>query len=62
MVFPNYNIKNEYHHQIPHIRINIGSKLYLKKTILIFWLKFSQKVYIRSKIENVNINTEKYLN
>ena len=61
MVFPVYNIKNEHHHQIPNIRINIGTKLYLKKTILIFWSKFSQKVYIRCKVEKMNINTEKYL-
>ena len=33
----------ENHHQIPHIRISLGSKFHLQQIILIFWNKFATK-------------------
>ena len=41
-----------------HIRISPGTKFRFKLTVLIFWTKFTQKGYLRSKSEKVNITTE----
>ena len=50
-VFPVENRKSEYHHWVLHIWIRLGAKFQLKLTILIFWTKFAQKRYSRSKRE-----------
>ena len=34
-----------------HTRVKLSTKFQLKLTILIFWIKFAQKVYLRSKTE-----------
>ena len=39
---------NKIHHQVIHIRINVGCKYQLQQTVLIFWKKFPKK-YISSK-------------
>ena len=36
-----------------HIQISLGTKFQLKLEILIFWTKFVQKGYFRSKTENI---------
>ena len=38
-----------------HIHISLGTKYQLKLAILIFWTKFTQQRYCRSKTENVSI-------
>ena len=43
------NEKSEHRHWIMHIWISLSIKLHLKLTILIFWTKFAQKGYFRSK-------------
>ena len=53
-VFPVSKRKSEHHRWIPYVRISLDIKFQLKLTILIFWTKFSQKGYFRSKTENVN--------
>ena len=41
------------------IRISLGAKFPLKRTMLIFWTKFTpKKGYLRSKSEKVNITTD----
>ena len=45
--------KNEHHHWILHIRIILNTQFQLKLMILIFWTKFTQKWYFRSKTEKV---------
>lgn len=40
--------KSEYHHQVFHIWISLGTKLHFKPANLIFCAKFSQKVNFRS--------------
>ena len=46
--------KKTYHHLILHIGISLGAKFQLKQAILIFWIKFAQKGYFRSKTEKVS--------
>ena len=41
-----------------NIRISLGTKFQLKLTILIFWTKFAQKGFFRSKTEKLNTTTE----
>ena len=43
------NAKSKHHQWILLIQISLGSKVQLKLTILIFWTKFDQKGYFRSK-------------
>ena len=38
--------------------MRLATKFHLKLTILIFWTKFGQKGYFRSKTEKVNITIE----
>ena len=40
-----------YHHVISLIQICLGTQFHFKQKILIFWVTFSQKGYLRSKIE-----------
>ena len=58
MVFPIENGKSEHDHRILHIRIILGTKLQLKLANFIFWTKFSQNQYFRSKTEKVDITIE----
>ena len=72
IVIPVENRRNEQHHQIPHIRISLGTKFqlklnirislgtkfYLKLTNLIFCTKYTQKGIFQSKAEKVNITNE----
>ena len=46
--------KSEQHYLILDIRISLGTKFKFKLTILIFWIKFSQKGYFRFKTRKVN--------
>ena len=46
--------KSEQHHWNLPIRISVATKFQLKLTILIFWVKFVQKGYFRSKTKKVN--------
>ena len=39
-------------------KFDLGTKYELKLTILIFFIKFSQKGYFQSKTEKVNITTD----
>ena len=59
-VFPVKNSKSESHHWILYIWISLDMKFQLKLTILIFWTKFTQKVYFQSKKEKVNITIDFY--
>ena len=52
-VFPFKNGKSEHHYWILHIGI-----FQLKVTILVFWIKFTQKGYFWSATEKVNITIE----
>ena len=52
------NKKSEHDYWILHIRIGLGTKFYFKLIILIFWTKFAQKGYFRSKTETVIITIE----
>ena len=52
------NRKIEYQHEFLHVQISLCTKFQLKLTTLIFWTKFAQKVYLRSKTEKVNIAIE----
>ena len=53
------NRKSGHYHWILHIQISLDTKIHFKLTILtIFWTKFSQKRYFRSKTEKVNITME----
>ena len=45
--------KNEHHYWILHIRISLGTKFQFELTILIYWTKFAQKGYLRSKTEKL---------
>ena len=54
MAFPVETEKSEQDHWILDIRIILGIKFYLKLTILIFWTKFAQNGYFRSKTKIVN--------
>ena len=45
------NRQTEHHYWILPIRISPGNKFQNKLTILIFWTKFAQKGYFRSKTE-----------
>ena len=42
-VFVIGNWKSEHRHWILHMRIDLGTKLYLRLTVLVFWAKFAQK-------------------
>ena len=55
--------KNENHHQILHIRINLGSKFQLRQTILIYGTNFSKKWGFKEKpkTEKMNIVIEFYI-
>ena len=53
-LFPVRNKKNEQHHRSMHIRIMLATKFQLTVIILIFWNKFAQKGFFRSKTKNVN--------
>ena len=44
----------EHHHWILHIHISVGTKFYLKLTILIFLSGFAQKGFFCSKAKKVN--------
>ena len=46
--------KSEQNYLILDIRISLGTKFKFKLTILIFWIKFSQKGYFRFKTRKVN--------
>ena len=52
------NGRSEHPHWILNIRINLDTKFELKLKIWIFWIKFSQKEYSRSKTKKVNITIE----
>ena len=58
-----YEKKNENHHQILHIRINLGSKFQLRQTILIYGTNFSKKWGFKEKpkTEKMNIVIEFYI-
>ena len=58
MVFPVENRKSELHFWILFTPIILGTKFQLKLIILIFWTKFAQKEYFRSKTEKVNITIQ----
>ena len=45
-------------HWILHIRISLGTKFKFKQTILIFWTKFAQKYYFKSKTDKMNRTIE----
>ena len=60
--FPVQNRKNEYHDQIPHFLIILGTKFHLKHTILSFWTNFAvnlpqKTTYFGYEKENVSIRT-----
>ena len=47
---------NEYYHKIQHTEIGQGTNFHTKQNLLfIFWIKFAQKRYFRSKTEKTNI-------
>ena len=48
----------EHRHWILYIRISPGTKFQNEQTILIFWTKFTQEWYLRSKSEKVKLITE----
>ena len=50
--------EKEHHQRILHIQNSLGTKFQLKLTILIFWTKFAQNGYFRSKTEKVNTTIE----
>ena len=50
-VFPLRNKKSEHQHWILHIWISLSLEFHLELTILIFWIKFAQTAYARSKTE-----------
>ena len=50
--------QSENHHWILLNRIILCTKFELELTILIFWIKFDQKGYFRSKIEKMNTTLE----
>ena len=50
-VFPTKHRKRKHHRWILHIRISLNTKSQLKRTILTFWTKFTQKGYFQSKTE-----------
>ena len=50
--------KSEHQRWVLHIRISLATKFQLKLTILIFWTKFLEKGYFRSKTEKVNTTIE----
>ena len=43
------------------MKMIVGTKFQLKRTILIFWTKFSEKECFRPKTENVNTTIEFYI-
>ena len=55
------NENNEHRHWILYIWISLGTKFQLKLTILIFWTKFAQKGFFRSKAEEVKVTIEFYM-
>ena len=57
-VIPIKSRKIEHRHWILHIRIIPGTKFQNKTIVLIFWTRFTQKWYLRSKSEKVNITTD----
>ena len=50
--------KIEYHYQIPHIAISRDTQFHLKKRILNFYIKFSQKGHFSSKTKEPNTITK----
>ena len=42
------------HNRVLHIRIILGTEFQFKQKILLFWTKFSQKWYLKSKTEKMN--------
>ena len=54
----------ENHHQIPHIRIILGSKFQFQQTILVclfFFLIYAKKESYRSKLEKMNVTIESFI-
>ena len=49
---------SERHHRIMHTLISLGTKFQFKPTTLIFWAKFDQRKYFRSKMEKLKITIE----
>ena len=43
------NGKSEYHHQILHIQISLGTKFQLQLIALNFWTKLTQNISVRTK-------------
>ena len=58
MVFPVEKRKSEVYYWILQNRISLSTKFQLKFTILIFWARFTQKVYFCSKTEKTNMTIE----
>ena len=52
------NKKSEHHYSILQIWMSLSIEFHLELTILIFWSKFVQKAYFRSKTEKLNISVE----
>ena len=49
------------YHRILHIPINLGSKIQLQETSLIFGTNFQKKCYFWLKTEKININNEFFI-
>ena len=59
MVIPIKKRKTEHYHiHIMHIQISLGSKFQNEITILIFWIKLTQKGYSHSKTGKLNTSTD----
>ena len=52
---PFQNNTNENYCPIRYIWVSLGTKFHLDQTILLFWIKFAQKRYSRSKIGSLDI-------
>ena len=57
-MIPVKNKNSKHHHRTLHISISLDTKFQLKVKILGFQTKLTQKGYLRSKIEKVNITIE----
>ena len=58
LVFSAQNRKSKHYYRIKHIPISVDPQFHLKQIIFIFWTKFAQKGYFRSKTEKVNVTIE----
>ena len=57
-MFSALNRKSKHCYRIKHIPISVDPQFHLKQIIFIFWTKFAQKGYFRSKTEKVNVTIE----